>query len=128
MIVAPITSALATLGAVALVALSIPVSMRRFQAKIPIGHGRDKVLEYRSRAQANFVEYVPAALIVLALAEANGAPALWVAACGGALVVGRAVHAYGMLAGGKVRPRQLGMLLTWGALLAGAAALVSRLT
>lgn len=126
MIVAPITSGLAALAAVALVALSVPVSAQRFRAKVSLGHGRDKALEARVRTQANFVEYVPLTLIVLGLAEAGGAPTPAVWAIAVAVALGRAAHAYGILAG-ALRPRQLGILLTWGALLGAAVALALRL-
>lgn len=126
MIVAPITSALATLAAVALVGLSVPISAQRFKAKVSLGHGRDKDLECRVRAQANFVEYVPLTLIVLGLAEAGGASTTAITIIAAAVVLGRAAHAWGML-GGPLRARQLGILLTWGALLGAAVILGLRL-
>ena len=126
MIIAPITSAVAALAAVALVGLSVPISAQRFKAKVSLGHGRDKDLECRIRTQANFVEYTPMTLIVMGLAEANGAPAAAVWAIAAAVVVGRAAHAFGMLSG-ALHPRQLGILLTWVALLGAAGVLASRL-
>lgn len=124
--IAPITSATAALAAVALVALSVPVSAQRFRAKVSLGHGRDKDLECRIRAQANFVEYTPLTLIVMGLAEANGAPTIAVCLLAAALLLGRVAHALGML-GGPLRARQVGILLTWIALLGGAGLLAFRL-
>lgn len=126
MTIAPITSATAALAAVALVGLSAPISAQRFRAKVSLGHGADKALECRIRTQANFVEYTPLILIVMGLAEANGAPATAMWALAAALVLGRAAHAFGML-GGPLRARQLGILLTWLALLGGAGVLAWRL-
>lgn len=127
MVLAPITSVLAAASALALVGLSIPVSMRRFSAKVLLGDGRDQVLLARIRAQANFVEYVPAALIVIGLAEVNGARAWVVWTCAVSLVVGRAIHAFGMLTGAQSKPRAAGMTLTWLALVLGAGGLAGQL-
>ena len=117
MVVLPITSTLCALSAVGLVALSVPITLRRFRERIPVGYGRDQVLHARIRAQANFVEYVPLALLALGLAEAAGAPTGWLVVCASALAVGRVLHAAGMWRGLSVPLRATGMLLTWGALL-----------
>lgn len=127
MVLAPVTSALAAVSALALVGLSFPVSMRRFKARVLLGDGRDQVLLARIRAQANFVEYVPVALIVIGLAEVNGAAAWLVWTCAGSLLLGRAIHAVGMLTGAQTKPRAAGMTLTWLALVLGAAGLAERL-
>ncbi|MBP9232498.1 MAG: MAPEG family protein [Phenylobacterium sp.] len=107
--------------------LSIPVSMRRFSARVLLGDGRDKVLLARIRAQANFVEYVPVALIVVGLAEVNGAPTWLVWTCAVSLALGRAVHAFGMLTGVRTKPRAAGMTLTWLSLVLGAVGLAGQL-
>ncbi|MFT7651290.1 MAG: putative membrane protein YecN with MAPEG domain [Candidatus Azotimanducaceae bacterium] len=48
------------------------------------------------RVQANFVENVPIALILLYLVEVNGAPGMFVHLSGGALVLFRLLHAFGL--------------------------------
>jgi uncharacterized membrane protein YecN with MAPEG domain len=127
MVVLPITSTLCALSAVGLVALSIPVTVRRFRERIPVGFGRDQVLHARIRAQANFIEYVPLALLTLGLAEAAGAPRALLIGCAVALALGRALHAAGMWRGLSVPLRASGMLLTWGALAVSGLALGWRL-
>lgn len=119
----PITSLVAALAAVSLVALSLPVSMRRMKVGTEIGMGDDPALLRRIRAQGNFIEYVPLGLILLALAEyrAVAAGLLW--AIAGLLVVGRLLHATGILSG-STPLRAAGMMATYGALLVGAGALV----
>lgn len=121
--VLPVTSALAALAAVALIALSLAVSFGRMNARVDIGNGDDPALLRRIRAQGNFVEYVPLALILSALAEYRGVGPAWMGTLAVLLVAGRAAHAAGLLTG--IRPlRAGGMLATFGALLTGAAALL----
>lgn len=119
----PVTSTVAALAAVALVALSIAVSLRRKKVGVRIGFGEDLLLMRRIRAQGNFIEYVPLALILLALAEYRQAPAvlLWIVA--GLLVAGRCLHFAGIMAG-STPLRAPGMLGTYGALLVGAGTLL----
>ena len=119
----PVTSVVAALAAATLVALSIAVSLRRKQVGVRIGFGEDPLLMRRIRAQGNFAEYVPLALIVLALAEYREAPAalLWVAV--GLLVAGRGLHFAGIMTG-RTSLRAPGMVGTYGALLVGAGALL----
>jgi len=118
----PITTMLASIAAVALVALSLSVSFARMKAGVDIGTSDDKRLLRSIRAQGNFIEYVPLAVILCGLAEYRGAGSAWVWTIAGLLILGRAAHAAGMLSG--VLPlRALGMLGTYGSLLIGAAAL-----
>ncbi|MCX7305168.1 MAG: MAPEG family protein [Hyphomicrobiales bacterium] len=119
----PVTSIIAALAAVALVAMSVSVSLRRMKVGVGIGFGEDKILLRRIRAQGNFTEYVPLALIILALAEYRQAPAgvLWTVAI--LLVAGRCLHFVGILTG-TTALRAPGMAGTYGALLVGAGALL----
>jgi len=119
----PITSMVAALAAISLIALSLPVSLLRMKVGTEIGVGDDPALLRRIRAQGNFVEYVPLGLILLGLAEHRqvATALLWTIAA--LLVIGRALHAAGMLSG-LTPVRAAGMVTTYGALLAGAGALV----
>lgn len=116
MISLPVTSALAAAFAVALVGLSGWVTLRRVAVKASVGDAGDGVLRNRIRAQGNFIEYVPLALLCLALVEGNGAAAATLWALGGALVAGRILHAAGMF-GDSIRLRVAGMVLTYATLL-----------
>jgi uncharacterized membrane protein YecN with MAPEG domain len=53
-------------------------------------------MERAIRAQANFAEYVPIALILMACLEINGAPLWLIAILGITFVAGRVIHAQGM--------------------------------
>lgn len=61
------------------------------------------------------------ALILMAVCELNGAPAVFLHALGAALVVGRLLHAQGLSSSGGISfGRTVGTSLTWIVLLAGA--------
>lgn len=116
----PITSLYAGIAALLLVVLSLRVIRARYATRIEIGDGGDPGLIRRIRAQANFVEYVPVALIVIALAEANGAERWLLHALGAGLIVGRVAHGIGFVAtAGPGAGRAIGMLLTYLVLVAG---------
>ncbi|MCC8972877.1 MAPEG family protein [Bradyrhizobium brasilense] len=119
----PITSIFAAVFAVCLVALSLPVSLRRTKVGEMVGDGADETLRRRIRAQGNFIEYVPLGIISLGLVEAHAAPAWIVLVIGIILASGRLLHAIGML-GGSAFMRGFGMLLTYAALLVAAGRLV----
>lgn len=119
----PITSTTAALAAVALVVLSITVSLHRKKVGVRIGYSEDIALMRRIRAQGNFIEYVPLALILLALAEYRQASAAMLWTIAGLLVVGRCLHIAGILTG-RTPLSAPGMVGTYGALLAGAAVLM----
>ncbi|KSB91725.1 hypothetical protein AS593_06800 [Caulobacter vibrioides] len=114
----PITSLFAGGFALALVGLSLMVTLRRVKTTILLGEGDDVSLRRRVRAQANFIEYVPLGIIVLALMELQGLPAVAILSLGIALAVGRLLHAIGMYRDTPVL-RGLGILATYGALAGG---------
>lgn len=114
----PITSLFAGGFALALVGLSLMVTLRRAKTAILLGEGDDVSLRRRVRAQANFIEYVPLGVIVLALMELRGLSAVAILSLGTALSVGRLLHAVGMYRDTPVL-RGLGILATYGALAGG---------
>jgi len=58
------------------VGLSLWVVARRVRARAASGDGGDPALSDAIRAHGNFAEYVPLALILMAMGEALGMPAL----------------------------------------------------
>jgi uncharacterized membrane protein YecN with MAPEG domain len=93
--------------------LSIRTGQARQAAKISVGDGGNPLLIARMRAHANFIEYVPMALILMALIETfqgNGKP-LWL--LGTALVIGRIIHPFGMERPSPNPFRIGGILLTY---------------
>lgn len=100
----------------------------RVSFKVNLGDGGNEEMQRRMRAQANFVEYVPMALILIALMEnASIGPPWLVMALGGVLVVGRAWHAQGLLSSSGTSPgRFVGTNMTVLVILVGAVACLGR--
>ena len=113
------TAITAAILAVGLVALSIPISLRRRSAKVTLGIGDDPVLHKLVRAHGNFCEYAPFGLLLLALSEMLGASETAVVFIASALLLGRLVHAVGLLIGATVL-RAVGMMATFAAILTAA--------
>ena len=117
----PVASIIATLLAILMFPLTSLVSMRRAAigeaegelTAAVFGDHDDETLRRRSRAFGNFIEYVPMCLIMLALLELSGGSALLVWSIGGLLVVGRVLHALGMLYANSPIPRGLAMFMTY---------------
>jgi len=111
-----------------LIALSAYVIAGRIKFKIDLGDGDNAAMQQRIRAQANFVEYVPLALILLMLVEYASIGPRWMSmAMGGALVAGRVLHAQGLMASsGATFGRFVGTNLTALVIVTGAIALLGR--
>lgn len=92
----PITAFYASLLAFLFLLLTARVISQRREARVEIGHGESKELLRRARVHANFAEYVPIALLLLALAESLKAPNAALHILGALLVIGRYVHAYAL--------------------------------
>ncbi len=121
----PITSLYAAILAFMLLGLSIHVIRGRRAYKVGLADGGEKELLRRIRAQANFCEYVPFILLLLALAELQNAMHPLLHAIGLLVVIGRSAHMYSLLYaephGKGFRMRVTGMVLTFMALALGGA-------
>jgi len=95
-IMLPIT--LSTAGATALIALWLALRTGgvRQKAKVSIGDGGDAALICRMRAQANFTEYAPFILILIALIEFCTGTSTWLWVASVAFLVARILHPLGM--------------------------------
>ena len=108
----PVVSILAAVLILMLAILSIHVSMRRiYLGGIFFGDADDDTLRRSIRAQGNFIEYVPTALIVLGLMELAGAAKLQLAVLAIAFFISRGLHAYGMLYKKNESVGAVGMLI-----------------
>lgn len=114
-----ITSLIASIGAIIFVNLSFNVIKLRRKNQVRIGNGGVEELERAIRAHANFAEYVPIGLILLACLEANGASWWLVLLPGIALIIGRIIHAIGVQEPPPhINKRVLGMKITFFTLIA----------
>ena len=124
------TVTMVTTGVLALVLLFLAgyVIAGRVKFKIDLGDGGNEAMRQRIRAQANFVEYVPMALILMMLVETASIGPRWlIIALGATLVVARISHAQGILSKpGQSAGRFVGTNLTGLVLLVGAAACIGR--
>lgn len=82
--------------AVLFVLLSVNVIQGRRESGIAIGFGGDAALQRCVRAHGNFAEYVPFALLLIAMAELRGAPPLILHGLCILLLIGRLAHAWGV--------------------------------
>jgi uncharacterized protein len=108
-----LTSLYAALLALVFAALSIWVVAGRAQFRVNHGDGGNEDLNRRIRAHANFAEYVPLILLLVALLEAGGAGRGTVHALLLPLLVARLMHPIGMVA--PVGSRQQGVFRGVGA-------------
>jgi uncharacterized membrane protein YecN with MAPEG domain len=108
------TTILASALSLLFVWLSMQVIKRRRQLKVLIGAGGQTELEWAIRAQGNFSEYVPIALILFACAEYNKTDWRLLSVFAVTLICGRLIHAYGFLfARENLGFRVKGMILTF---------------
>lgn len=120
-----ITPVIASILAIIMFPLTFQVSVRRAAlgkaandlTAVVFGDGNDETLRRRNRAFGNFIEYVPMCLIMLALIEIAGANEIFLWLVGSLLVVGRIIHALGMLYVSHPAPRGIAMLMTYASFL-----------
>ncbi|WP_081894591.1 MAPEG family protein [Ruegeria halocynthiae] len=118
-----VTPVYAALLAILYVALSAKVISQRRNDKISYGDGGNQGMLKVIRTHSNFVEYTPFALLLIAMVELQGAGGLLLNLLGMALLAGRVLHAYGFGRSPQVVIlRQIGMLLTFAAILVAAIA------
>jgi uncharacterized membrane protein YecN with MAPEG domain len=114
-----VTPIIASILTMVFLQLSFAVIQLRRKNKVGLGTGGHDELERAIRAQGNFAEYVPMALILLFLFEFNGAPLWLVSILGAALIIGRVMHAKGIKQPPPYfRDRIIGMRFTIGTLIA----------
>jgi len=109
-----------------LVVLSFRTIFTRKRLGVSFGDGGDPQLTAASRAFGNAAEYIPPCLVVLVLMALLDFQPVWIHAVGGAMLLGRILHAWGL---GKAKQpsfgRMAGMILTQLALVGGAGALIA---
>lgn len=90
------TGIYASLLALVYLWLSTVVIKLRFKYRVGIGDGGHEALAKAIRVHANYSEYVPIALLLLAIFELNHANEVLIHILGGMLLIGRLLHAFGL--------------------------------
>jgi hypothetical protein len=110
----PVTALYAGLLGFGFIWLSTRVIKARRVYRVALGTGQHRLVERAMRAHGNFAEYVPFALLLLALCEWNGLPGWALHVLGVTLLAARVVHAHGITQEPEVfRWRVLGTSLTF---------------
>ena len=112
--------------------LSIRVPIRRATIDAPWGDGGDIQLSTQIRVFGNFIEYVPAILLLMALLEFQGVNTGYLHLAGIALLLSRIVHAISLTADESPMWRKvgrgIGAMTTWLNLLALSVAAIYQFT
>jgi uncharacterized membrane protein YecN with MAPEG domain len=105
--------------------LSIRVIQMRASAKIGMGTGNDAAMERRIRVHANFAEYVPLALLLLAFMEMQQQSRIIVHILCIVLIIARIVHAVGVTPVNESFPMRVSsVLLTFAVLIIASVLLI----
>ena len=125
-----ITSAYLGVLALLYAALGMQVSRLRRGNRVLFGDGDNIKLRSAIRAHANFAEYVPIIVLMVALLEMSGLAAVWVHLLMAALLVARLLHPLGMYVGPRTLRFQIcrvgGIVVTILVLIGAALLLLSR--
>ncbi len=110
----PISGFYASLLALLMIQLAYAVVKQRIKHKSGLGH-QEQTLLIAGRIHANASEYIPIGLIMLVLAELNGASFILLHIAGLGLLLSRVAHAWGFKEGqGETHAgRYWGTLITW---------------
>jgi uncharacterized protein len=109
-----ITGLYAGILALIVIALAINVTVHRVKLRVPLGDGGDAEMRRMIRLHGNAAEYIPLALVLMAIYELNSGGHLALHIVGIALIAGRVIQTSGMWATDQTsRGRQIGQSLTW---------------
>lgn len=92
----PATLSMAAAAAIINIWLSLRIGKVRMGEKIIHGDGGNGLLMRRMRAQSNFIENAPLALILVAAIEIAGKGGVWLAPVAAIFILGRIAHGFGM--------------------------------
>lgn len=110
----PIALTIAGAAALLNIWLARRVGQMRLAHKVSIGDAGNEALIARMRAQANFVEYTPFVLILIALIELAQGSSPWLMIVGALYILARIAHGFGMdrPSPDKLKLRMIGTIVT----------------
>ncbi len=109
----PVTLVIAAAAGLINLWLALRTSSVRRSGQISVGDGGNPKMLARMRAHANFTEYAPFVLILMALIEFAHGASLWLWAVGIVFILGRLLHAFGMERPGANPLRVAGITSTY---------------
>ncbi|MCR9546021.1 MAPEG family protein [Vibrio antiquarius] len=92
-----ITALYASILAILIIWLAVQVIKQRRLNQVAYADGGVEALQIARSAQSNATEYIPITLILMALLEFNSAYPTWIHLTGIIFVIGRIIHARGIL-------------------------------
>ncbi|MFH4360221.1 MAPEG family protein [Vibrio diabolicus] len=92
-----ITALYASILAILVIWLAVQVIKQRRLNQVAYADGGVEALQIARSAQSNATEYIPITLILMALLEFNSAYPTWIHLTGIIFVIGRIIHARGIL-------------------------------
>ncbi|MFH4784488.1 MAPEG family protein [Vibrio diabolicus] len=92
-----ITALYASILAILIIWLAVQVIKQRRLNQVAYADGGVEALQIARSAQSNATEYIPITLILMALLEFNSAYSTWIHLTGIIFVIGRIIHARGIL-------------------------------
>ncbi len=110
-ILLPVT--LTSAAAAAILNFWLALRVGQLRVRLKVLHGDDGgPLMQRMRAHANFIEYTPIVLILIAAIEMTGKGAPWLAWVAAAYMLARIAHAFGMDSATGSKWRAVGIVIT----------------
>lgn len=113
----PITLTMAGAAALLNIWLGFRVSQLRLRHKVSVGDAGDDRVTCRMRAHANFVEYTPFFLILVALIELARGSEQWLWWVAILFILGRLAHPFGMDRPAPNKLRVVSIVITWAVLI-----------
>ena len=109
-----ITALYAGILALIVIALAINVTVHRVKLRVPLGDGGNAEMRRMIRLHGNAAEYIPLALVLMAIYELTAGSHTALHVIGIALIAGRVLQTWGMWATDQTNiGRQIGQSLTW---------------
>jgi uncharacterized membrane protein YecN with MAPEG domain len=109
----PVTLTMAAAFAALNLWLALRITRGRLRGGVMLGDGGEGQLQAGTRAHANFVEYAPFVLVLIAAIELAGGSPTWLWVIGTAFVLARVAHGLGMPRPAPNPLRAGGAVVTW---------------
>lgn len=117
----PVTAFVAAICALLLLLTAIDTARQRIRTQTAFGDGGDDKLISAYRSHGNLAEHAPIVILLLAFLELSHARHMGLMVIGALFLFGRVMHIWGLYLPVSTKPplpRSVGVLITWGCMLA----------